>query len=319
MKTMRKWLAGLGALGLAACAGPSYMAGDGQATDQTGYSYTVQNLGLPYRLDNVAVVVSVIRDNEGSPVEPQPGYVADCFRQELNAHAARTAVAPGADPADLKLDLSLSRYVTQQYGDYYMTFIDGGYIIENVPERLNYQGTVSLAGRGPTQAAASSQAVNSLVAKILQDRRTADLVSRLASGSANKSTVALDRLALNLKTSFSAKLAAAPSRRIAIAEFKGEGAENLANVFAASVLKNWGGAGCQFFTRAQLDVLMREYSLQMQGVLSGEDILSLGKLKIVDFIITRSVSRAGGGQIIECQVIDTRDGQILAAAREVIN
>jgi len=302
---------------LLSCANTKVMGGVGKTTQSTGYAYTVQNLKLPCSVSGIIFKIVISKSLAESPVEPPLNFICDAVQKELKNSSAKIFNGQVDPNCDVTVDIILSRHVTQKYYGEYTTFVDAEYAMENMITKRKEGGQISISGNAQTAASANSVAMGKFMTKLLVNKALVATAGELKNEISNKTTQILDKMSVNLLEELGKKYSQDRKINIALVDFKGAAGQDYSNIFTTSLLKYWPGEKYNFYTRNQLDALLKEHALQMAGILDdSNNIQSLTKLNIADLIITGNVMSADTAEkIIEIQVIDTFTAQIIASKR----
>jgi len=287
--------------------------GMGKKAGHVKYIYTPQNLNLQKYYKNNIFKISVKKYDRNSPVEPDLSYIKKALTSEIENAGGKVATSDD-DVADVLLQAVVSKYVTRKFNDY-MTYIDFEISwYDRIDGKQIDAQVYSISGSGSTPNMANTNAINKFVKYTLADGKLLNYLSTITSSGGSRVSHLLDKLAQSLLKNFEQKKQYSTTQRIAFVGFENDADGVFTNNFVSSLKRFWTYPKYQIYTRAHLEKIIKEQSLQLSGVLDGTTILEPGKLKGVNFIITGNVSVYSGSKLIEAQIINVADGEIVASS-----
>ena len=291
--------------------------GMGRKVRALRYDYRPQDLRAESLYSDSSFTIKVDKCHEQSSVEPSLGYVLGAFQAEIKANRGRIAESD-QDISDVLLDVRLSRYVTRKYGRrYFKTFIDSEYKIhDSIDDTLISEEVYSISGNGESADSSNLDAMQKLAKRVLLNDRLKTFLSRRTRPKSNIISHMLDRLSSQLLKEFEREhkpSAKAKRLRIALAGFKQDPRKVFSTVFLSSLKRYWKLPRYSFFSRDQLDKILKEQSLSLSASFDETSIAELGKLKGVDYLVCGNVLKHKGETIVEAQLIRIEDAEVVAS------
>lgn len=320
MKPMLRILATAAVLlALASCVtfDPGSKGGLGRPVCQFRYCYEPQHLDARSLYTGAAFRVSVSKSGEDYPIEPPLSYVRDALSTEIESNGG-TVVARESDISDVCLKVRLSRYTTRKYTSrMFKTFIDSEYVIrDSIGDKLVVEEVYSISGNGGSSESANVDAMSKFVRRVLLNERLKAFLASRARPESGAIGHTLDRLASKLLRDFEAQqttMEGAEPLRVAFAGFKQDAQEKFSSVFVSSLKRYWRSPRYTFFSRDQLDKILKEQSLSLSAMFDETTTPELGKLKGVDYVICGNVLEQKGEAIVQAQIISTKDAEVVAS------
>ncbi|MBS3741988.1 MAG: hypothetical protein KGY74_07710 [Candidatus Cloacimonetes bacterium] len=304
------------ALFLGACTA-TYQSGGGlgNKTKSTKYIYKVQDLKLEDHYGDIDFTLDIAKE-EGSPVEPAIDYIYDSFKKEIENNKGN--VLKDNKSSDILLKIDYSKYTTKEFGSfndkYYKTFIDLKYSFrDNLKDEMIAENIQSLSENGSYATESNLNANQKAIKNILRNEDLINFLDNIKKSSSSVTSKYLNRLSKNLLRDFKTNK-------------KGEnypvniafvGLENDKSDFSAlitSSLKNvWPPTEFKFYTRRRINNILEEYKLSLSGITGNEKYMKDLELKSVEYIIGGNITKPENEQIIELQIIDVKNGEIVAS------
>ena len=281
------------------------------------YDYRTQNLGAASLYSDSSFAVRVSKAQEQSSVEPSLSYVLGALQAEIKANRGKIAQSD-QDISDVLVDVRLSRYVTRMYGKrYFKTFIDSEYkICDSIDDTLISEEVYSISGNGESADSSNLDAMQTLAKRVLLNDRLKTFLSRRTRPKSNVISHMLDRLSSQLLKEFEREHKASDKGkrlRIALAGFKQDPRKVFSSVFLSSLKNYWKLPRYSFFSRDQLDTILKEQSLSVTAAFDETTVAELGALKGVDYLICGNVLKHKGETIVQAQLIRVKDAEVVAS------
>lgn len=276
------------------------------------------DLDLEDVFTNASITLDISKSSHDSPVEPPLSYIRNAFEFELQANGAR--VVKGNEVSDATLKIRISRYATREFGGDFRTYIDMDFEImddvggTSVESRVN-----SIAGKGEAFRQANRDGLRKMVKTVLENDKLHLFLSSLAHSRKDPTTHILDKLSLSLLKDFEMSSQGGEGIRVAFGGFKGAANSHLSGVFLSSLKRFWRMPTYRFYSRDQLDRIMKEQATQATDLFDHSTIVRMGQLKAVDYLITGKVSPDGRKRFIEAQVIRVEDGEVVSSKTTLID
>ena len=101
---------------------------------------------------------------------------------------------------------------------------------------------------------------------------------------------------------------------MALAALKGDDEHTVGSQLLPELQKLFRPPVFRFYTRTQLDEVLKEQSLQMSDLVDEVTTVEYGKLKGVDYLVTGTLSREDNALLLQVQINNVTDGEVVGSA-----
>jgi hypothetical protein len=183
-------------------------------------------------------------------------------------------------------------------------------------DRVDSSGVRSLSGRGATPTAAAVDALRAVQGKVFADARLTSFLAKRRLSREGMIGLKISTLVADLKRSAVKALSDGRSEacRIALAEIKGDPDRRIGALVLPELQKVLSPPDFEFYSRTQLDQILKEQSLQMSDFVDEITSVEVGMLKGVDYLVTGTFSDRDEVQILHLQINSVADGKVVGSA-----
>ena len=282
-------------------------------------------------LESLSLSIRVKKSLPDLPVSLPLDNIRHAVEAEIRHAGGEVGASSAGSKAgysDLEFLLTVSKYNVESHrGDVFVNLDCSVRAVSGAERELLVEKNISIKGRGDSVSEAHQNCLATLTFKMFSDSEIGDAIRKHLNGFVSDDvSAACDKLAARLYRSFVGRIRKEDARkysRLAFGPFSSktvppDTCAEIAERLFTSCGKGWPPEQFHFFSRTQLDTILKEQNFQMSDIFDRETAVPVGRLKGVQCLVTGNVFSQDDCYMVEVRIFYLETGRLICAERQKI-